>query len=536
MTHDSGPRGDARRKPWTVMIYMVADDPQGGELLDQAANRELDDIVHATLGPHRDNVHVAVQVDFRCQPDVWRRIVGEGTWIQPESNAASPGTLYGFFDWVAGRCPAHRHMLIMWGHSRSLFGLFTDTEHDLVGLFADADPFAYMAQTLTLTELSAALEAARTCLHKEIDIVAFKDCFMSTLETAYELTGLARFMIASQELVPVERWPYAGIFGALDPVRDVKDVAIAVTEQIRRHYADHEENRVIAGKVRPEIPFALLDTDAVDSLTAPLDALVGQIRKGGTKPNGGARPLPPKAVMKELALSSRGDPALADLVDVCRTLRGKTGEMAAAAAALDAAALRVIVEPRRNGKSRNGQFGGVSVFMNPSGPERRKSKVLPLASANAYRSLVIARRSNWAEIALNGMKEQPATRAAAQEAGGAVGRLTVEQLQEQGLLEELQRKGLYMIRQAIGGYIRDQGLLKVGGLLAKDSKTGGLLSEIDKTGGLFAAEGNSAPEGRPDGAPSEPKSMRKPGRPSARRKWPPRARAGKGKGAAPLRH
>jgi hypothetical protein len=134
---------------------------------------------------------------------------------------------------------------------------------------------------------------------------------------------------------------------------------------------------------------------------------------------------------------------------------------------------------------------------------------------------------------LNGMKEQPATRAAAQEAGGAVGRLTVEQLQEQGLLEELQRKGLYMIRQAIGVFVRYQGLLKVGGLLAK---TGGLLSEIDKTGGLFTAEGNSAPEGRPDGAAPAPKSMRKPGRPSARRKWPPRARAGKGKGAAPLRH
>jgi hypothetical protein len=26
-------------KPWTVMIYMIADDPAGGALLDQQANR-----------------------------------------------------------------------------------------------------------------------------------------------------------------------------------------------------------------------------------------------------------------------------------------------------------------------------------------------------------------------------------------------------------------------------------------------------------------------------------------------------------------
>ena len=76
------------RKPWTVMIYMIADDPAGGELLDQQANRELDEIIYATLGGNRQNMNVAVQMDFRNQPDVWRRVVGKGTWVQPESAAA----------------------------------------------------------------------------------------------------------------------------------------------------------------------------------------------------------------------------------------------------------------------------------------------------------------------------------------------------------------------------------------------------------------------------------------------------------------
>ena len=84
---------DNGRKQWTVMIYMIADDPAGGELLDQQANQELDEIVFAALGPTRESVNVAVQVDFRSQPDVWRRLIGKGAWLQPESPAADPATL-----------------------------------------------------------------------------------------------------------------------------------------------------------------------------------------------------------------------------------------------------------------------------------------------------------------------------------------------------------------------------------------------------------------------------------------------------------
>ena len=37
------------RKRWTVLIYMVADDPQGGEMLDRLAVQEMDQITKAAL-------------------------------------------------------------------------------------------------------------------------------------------------------------------------------------------------------------------------------------------------------------------------------------------------------------------------------------------------------------------------------------------------------------------------------------------------------------------------------------------------------
>ena len=80
-------------KPWTVMIYMIADDPAGGALLDQQANRELDQIVHGALSVDRDRLYVAVQLDFRSQPDVWRRVIGEGAWLQPRFSIPTNDTV-----------------------------------------------------------------------------------------------------------------------------------------------------------------------------------------------------------------------------------------------------------------------------------------------------------------------------------------------------------------------------------------------------------------------------------------------------------
>ncbi len=82
-------------------------------------------------------------------------------------------------------------------------------------MFGDSDPFDYTAQTLTLDELRTALTAAKRSLQKPMDVIAFKDCFMANLETAYELSGLADYLLASPGLVPVEGWPYEEMFKAL---------------------------------------------------------------------------------------------------------------------------------------------------------------------------------------------------------------------------------------------------------------------------------------------------------------------------------
>jgi len=444
------------------MIYMVADDPKGGAMLDAEANLELDAIIGAVLGVNeeiRKNLHVAVQIDFRSQPDVWRRIIGESTWTAPETNAADPNTLYGFFEFVARECPAQRNLLMFWGHSRGPFGLFSDE-----------DPYTYVAQTLTLPELHRALKAATDCLDREVDIITFKDCFMSTLETAYELHDRATYVLASQDIVPIRGWPYAEMFASLVANDDPELAAKAIFDNIDAYYGK-KENR--GG--RKAVPFSLIDTKNILALHDPLRQLVAAFSKNGNVNGNGARP---KMNIPKTTFSGTtpGDPALVDLVALCRKLqRSQRDAVREAAADLLTKLKKVVLRPaiastngpaqtqgrrphqtRPRPAARRRPFGGISAFVNPLGT-RKRSNITPLASVSTYSSLAVT-RTGWNNFALRGVRNVPAVSGHSYQSypengngyGSAVLFPFLEYLQRHGVLEELQRKGMTVLRQTLG--------------------------------------------------------------------------------------
>jgi hypothetical protein len=465
-------RPTARRtKQWTVMIYMIADDPGGGELLDQVANRELDQIIHATLGTDREKLYVAVQLDFRSQPDVWRRVVGEGAWAQPEGNAADPETLYGYFEWVSQVCPADRYLLMLWGHSKGPFGLFSDEPVGPLGAaFAKADPWTYVAQTLTLPELRSALRAAKACFNRKVDIIAFKDCFMSTLETAYELKDAAAYLIASPGIVPVEGWPYSKMLDQLAATRDPTIAARKVVGELHTYYAD-PKNR----PHRKEVPFALLDTSQVTAVSEPLRAIAARL-DAGTSTSNGAK------LRKAVASAADADPALIDVDRLCRTL--KAHRMREPAERLEAAMKKLVRE------------GRVSLFCYPfSRREQSRSIVAAHATRYVYGDLAIV-ETGWNDVALKAMpKHKPSPTNGTR---GTLLPVILDQLQRQGVLEEFGRKGLDVLRRTISGLAREAGFgPKEAGFGPKEAgfgpKEAGFAEQLDDKEAGFAA---AAPRGR----------------------------------------
>ncbi len=426
---------ERQRRPWTVLIYMVADDPQGGELFDQFAHRELDRIVYGTFAADRgDSMYVAAQVDFRSQPFVWRRIIGEGTWLQPESDAADPVTLYGFFRWAVRMCPAERYMLVFWGHSAGPFGLFSDD-----------DVTKYVAQTLTLNELRDALQEGVRSIGAPFDLVAFKDCCMSTLETVGELRDLATYVLASQALVPAEGWPYKDIFKALTRSQDL-DTAVRRAAAALEVYYSHAENR----NNQDSVPYSLLDTRKIQGVQAPLKALVHHLNGQSTKREGD----PLRQAVKGALLGD--ERAMVDVKALCAALSGY-GDKSVRDAAQQLATVVDALVVHRSGTV---GLGGVNLFCYPpDARDQQQSHIASNASADVYRALKLTTDTGWSKIALDAMPPVPQfikerLRSVAAARACHTNQLLprgLQQLQAQAALEQMQIQTFDLTRRAMLG-------------------------------------------------------------------------------------
>ena len=370
------------RKKWGVLAYIVAEPPpgfSGAQDLNPNAHAEVQAIAQAgdALQPF---MHVAYQVDYGDKVGIFRQIVDGPTPDvvrvdePPDAEAGDPTVLTNFFQWAIKECPAERYAVFFWGHS---FGPASMFAPPLPGL-----------RVLGLPELRGALSSFRKN-GQELDVVLFKDCWMSTLETACELQDVARFVVASQALVPIASvWPYEDLFTDLAVGKSASECALVTT--LGKFY-DKPENRVPDDAV----PFALLDLRKVDRVSDALNGLVDSLREVGTEDR-----------RRAIEHASIADIALADVRTLCANLQRACSPRTAAAAAqsLDAAVNDLVVHQYAQIPG----FRGVSVFYYPS-QERRNSPdggriIWPLLPFSRYATFRLGKETEWKQVAFEQLR------------------------------------------------------------------------------------------------------------------------------------
>jgi len=282
-----------------------------------------------------------------------------------------------FFNWVFENCPADHYAVFFWGHSFGPGGLFEVGEKPIVAppappsagpppppplpgtpnISATPDPEerALTFTSLGLADLEVALldlvnlrrqdEPARVEAGESlrIEAVFFQDCWMSTLETAYELEKSARYIIASPSLVPIGYdknqhpgavWPYEGLIAALLSQQSYPDSLLTAMEGFFDGVdlppgSDPEFNRY----PNPTVPFALLDLganpgDLSAALTKPILELVAALDTASLGRAGRhallARPLAGQLMKFSATLPPElqaGDMALLDIPILCAYLQ-----------------------------------------------------------------------------------------------------------------------------------------------------------------------------------------------------------------------
>ncbi len=429
-----GIRAAAEIKDWAILLYLVAD--HDGDDLDDSLIEELKTIIAAAKSI-LPSAHVAYQVDLKDTDGVFRHRI-DGTEraadkpplpkVKEETFAASPNNLREFFKWSKEECPARHHAVFFWGHSAGPAGLFPmfiaanpdfgpALRLDALAVAAAGPPSVFdhagpalralfadrLEQEIMLDRVDPADPLRLFSLKNEIksafgtvDLVAFKDCWMSTLETAAEMAGATKYMVASQSIVPVVGWPYAKMFNTISEASatDLRDAVAKVVSHLGTHYGDPEHRRLTKRKAPPdEVPFTGLELEGVSAVTGPLKVFV----KAWTDMTDNLRDRARRAMQH----ASAGDEAslldatsLSGAVSAFADLRDSSNELK-----------RVLNDPnglivRHRTQEANSGFTGVSLFYD-SNDGRSILRTLMDLRLREYAKLALNRQTGWKAIAFD---------------------------------------------------------------------------------------------------------------------------------------
>jgi len=195
---------DVSLRPWTVMVYMNADNN-----LDSFAIDDFDEMAQVDNA----SVNIVVQLD-RAQAQAWttarRFLITQG--LQPtdgseleelgEVNMGNPDTLEDFITWARANYPAQNYGLVLWGHGDG-WRESAEGQNPFRGVCThDTNDGAGGTDRLTMQELHQALDNGTGSGTNPIQVINMDACLMAGLEVAYEIKDFADYFAASADLVP----------------------------------------------------------------------------------------------------------------------------------------------------------------------------------------------------------------------------------------------------------------------------------------------------------------------------------------------
>jgi hypothetical protein len=289
--------------------------------------------------------------------------------------------------------------MLFWGHSNGPNGLFFDN-----------DPGKANARTLSLPNIASAMDRRIG----SATVVMFRDCCMSTLETAFQLKKAARFAVASQSLVPIQgQWPYAGLFAALQQGGEDLVVVRRLAIQLGEYHSQAENRAPFA-----DVPITLLDIDGVQRLRGPIRQLVRTLEKVRKDPRFGGdtrKALETARKGDPQTFNDPGDPSLIDVRTLCRNLlEFKVVPLAKIAAKVDRILGTHIIRVHR---SQGNVFHGVSMYYKPLEARQLRRSFIEPVDARSYSALAMSKVTTWRKIALHPLREKKGRKASSKKSG-----------------------------------------------------------------------------------------------------------------------
>lgn len=289
------------RRPWTLMVYMAGDngimfDSQYGKLQLMASMTKAgyDDLME--MGTVGTTDHAAVTCLFDTQEGAYQVEVRKGRgWADslalpvPEVNTGDPNTLRQFIIDSVTAYPADHYALVIWNHGTGWLDVDTYAVVRSLGMAAPlfkrktvklADgatrPIAFDDSSkdfLDTADLRKALCEAEAATGVRLDLIGMDACLMAMVEGARELVDFTDYFVGSQEVEPIDGWPYALILSALnkEPQMAPRELAVRIVSEFARSYK-------AATRLEETITQSAIDLKCTEQTVDLCRALVDAIR------------------------------------------------------------------------------------------------------------------------------------------------------------------------------------------------------------------------------------------------------------------
>ncbi len=212
---------------WTILVYMAADNG-----LNDSALSDINEMENAQFS---DAVNVVVQIDnseynnpssafrYEIEPDQSTQITSPKIKNLGEIDSGSPESLTDFVNWGFRTYPSLHKALVIWSHGNGWY--------DLAAQFCPDDE-SFSSISLPAGELREALDQ----INFELDILVLDACNMMTVEVLAETAPYVDYIIASEEAVCADGFPYDDIITDWENHQSSKAIASNITNLFYESY------------------------------------------------------------------------------------------------------------------------------------------------------------------------------------------------------------------------------------------------------------------------------------------------------------
>ncbi len=362
---------------WTVLVYLCGTDLETGGGM---ATTNLEEIMKTVPN---DQVNVLIQTGGTRQwkakekigldidpTKIQRYHYGEGGYTlieeQPLANMASAETLTDFIKWGVNAYPAEKTMLVVWDHGGgSLMGMVVDELHNKA--------------IMSMDQFEVALKNAGV----NFETVVLDTCLMGSLEMAQILQPYAKYLIASEEVVPGKGTAYDAWLQYL------YNTPKCTGAQFGKYFCDTVQTKYAELGINTDsqiLTFAAIDLSKIDAVTKAFNDMFLEISSLLEDP-----------IMFQLfgystSRMQKYSNGMVDLVDMANRTRNFALSNETAGAVLEAVNDAVIHNIKGDARSYS---HGLSFFYMPTVDSNRLDHYARHSKNPAYLAFLDAANMNW---------------------------------------------------------------------------------------------------------------------------------------------